>query len=132
MLAAPLRTPFRRACPPGGYPYMPHVSHGLPADLSPGSSLMPHNNNVNNMDVSGAAYSRPASMVGHPYADSTHPHFVTGVVVLLMFAKTTKDQLIHRPTHPQTNSSTDQLIHRPTHPQTNSSTDQLIYRPTHP
>ena len=63
MLAAPLRTPFRRACPPGGYPYMPHVSHGLPADLSPGGGgLMPHNN-VNNMEVSGAAYARPASMV---------------------------------------------------------------------
>lgn len=66
LLVALLRTPFRRACPPGGYPYMPHVSHGLPADLSPGSSLMPHNN-VNNMSPgAGGSYTRPA-MVSHPH-----------------------------------------------------------------
>ena len=60
LLVALLRTPFRRVCPPGGYPYMPHVSHGLPADLSPGSSLLPHNN-VNNLSPgAGGSYARPA------------------------------------------------------------------------
>jgi hypothetical protein len=52
--------PSSKVPPLGGYPYMPHVSHGLPADLSPGSNLMPHNN-INNLSPgAGGSYARPA------------------------------------------------------------------------
>jgi len=53
--------------PLGGYPFMPHATHALPADLSPGNNMMPHNS-MNNISPGGLPFGpggpRPPMMPG--------------------------------------------------------------------